>query len=399
MKKRIYSLIVIFNILFTFAACERDNFDIKYSGIRIKLNVPTGIQNPNLTEIILTFKESNTGIETIAMLDEMDKLDKVLPTGSYTVTLNGKIGYSRDNIRFVEKVKSYKDGIALTGQDQTISLDLFLANDNAGFIFKEIFFTGTQTPENKLYQGDKYFLIYNNSEDTLYADKLLISQSTFLTTTKREYTPNVMNEAFTTTDICMIPGNGMDYPIAPGHQLLIASNAIDHTESNPNSFDLKNADFEMQLLAAINVDNPEVTNTITISGSMTMHNRGFTSYVLARLPENVSVDDFKTEHYYTYSYLSGTRIVPANAYKIPNSYILDAVNLTVPTVFEWIVMSPQLDMGWSYAGKLDGDTNRFGKSVLRKELTTNPDGRVIYQDTNNSTVDFIPEATPSIKNK
>src|SRR5690606_4732472 len=215
------------------------------SGIRIKLNVPTGIQNPNLTEITLTFKESNTGIETIAMLDEMDKLDKVLPTGSYTVTLNGKIDYSRDNIRFVEKVKSYKDGIALTGQDQTISLDLFLANDNAGFIFKEIFFTGTQTPENKLYQGDKYFLIYNNSEDTLYADKLLISQSTFLTTTKREYTPNVMNEAFTTTDICMIPGNGMDYPIAPGHQLLIASNAIDHTESNPNSFDLKNADFEM----------------------------------------------------------------------------------------------------------------------------------------------------------
>lgn len=397
MKKRIFSIVILFSVLFAFTSCERDNYDIKYSGINIKLNVPTGIQDPTLSDIILTFKEANTGMETTATLDESGNLNKELPTGSYTVSLEGKVDYNRDNLHFVEKVKSYKDGIALSGQNQTISLDLFLVNENAGFVIKEIFFTGTQTPENKAYNGDKYFIIYNNSDDTLYADRLLISQSTFLTTTKREYTPDVMSEAFTTTDICMIPGNGQDYPIAPGNQLLVASNAIDHMEVNPNSFDLKNADFEMQLLSAINVDNPEVTNTITISGSMTMHNRGFTSYVLARLPEDISVDDFKTAHYYSFSYLSGTRIVNANAYKIPNSYIIDAVNLTVPAKFEWIVTSPQLDMGWTYSGKIDGDTNRFGKSVLRKELTTNPDGRVIYQDSNNSTVDFIPEATPSLK--
>lgn len=397
MKKSIFSIVILIHFLVAFISCKRDNFDINYSGVKVVLNVPQGIQNSNLSDIVLTFKEANTGIETRAGLNAAGILDRELATGSYTVTLEGKISYAQDDKSFVEKVKSYKDGIALSGQDQTISLDLFLVNENASFVIKEIFFTGTQTPENKTYNGDKYFIIYNNSDDTLYADKLIVSQSTFLTTTKREYTPDVMNEAFTTTDIFMVPGNGQDYPVAPGQQLVIASNAIDHTEGNANSFDLKNADFEMQLLSSINVDNPEVTNMITISGSMTMHNRGFTSYVLARLPENVSVDEFKSNQFYTYSYLSGTRVVTANGYKIPNNYILDAVNLTVPAKFEWIVTSPQLDMGWTYCGKVDQDATRFGKSVLRKVVTTNPDGRVIYQDTNNSTADFIPEATPSLK--
>jgi len=397
MKNNIFSLLILLSILIAIVSCKREDFDIKYSGIKVELNVPQGINNPTLSDIVLTFKEANTGIETKAALNEAGNLDRELPTGSYTVTLEGKIAYEQEERSIVEKVKSYKDGIALMGQNQIINLDLFLVNENASFVIKEIFFTGTQTPENKAYNGDKYFIIYNNSDDTLYADRLIVSQSTFLTTTKREYTPNVMNEAFTTTDIFMVPGNGEDYPVAPGQQILIASNAIDHTEGNPNSFDLKNADFEMQLLSSINVDNPEVTNMVTIAGSMTMHNRGFTSYVLARLPESVNVDDFKTEHYYTYSYLNGTRIVTSNAYKIPNNYILDAVNLTVPAKFEWIVTSPQLDMGWTYCGKVDQDVTRFGKSVLRKVLTTNPDGRVIYQDTNNSTADFIPEATPSLK--
>lgn len=54
-------------------------------------------------------------------------------------------------------------------------------------------------------------------------------------------------------------------------------------------------------------------------------------------------------------------------------------------------------MGWTYCGVIDGDENRYGKSVLRKTFTTTEDGREILQDTNNSTEDFTPEATPSLK--
>lgn len=396
MKKYIYRISLLLTWMVVLVSCEKE-YNVQFSTVDIALKVPTGIQNYELEDITLIFKEANSGIVTNATIDGAGKLNKNLPSGSYSVSLEGKIEYVQDNNTINNKIKSYKDGITISsGEPIKLDLDLFIRDEKAGFIFKEIFFTGTQTPENKAYNGDKYFIIYNNSDDTLYADGLIVAQSTFLTTTKRDYKPNVMNEAFTTNDLFMIPGTGKEYPVLPGKQIIIANNAINHLEYNSNSINLQKADFEIELLSSINIDNPAVKNTISISGSMTMHNRGFTSYILAKLPEGTTVNDFKRNNLYTYSYLSGTREISANGYKMSNSFILDAVNLTVPAKFEWIVTSPQLDMGWTYCGKVDADATRYGKTVLRKILTTNPDGRIIYQDTNNSTVDFIPESKPSI---
>lgn len=387
--------ILLLTIIISLSACEK-NYPLKFAALTVNLSALTGIQDYSLSHLKLTFTEANTGLVTQASLLANGTLDKELQTGSYSVSLTGDIAYAQNNTAIQSKIKSYKDGIAIQGDAVRLSLDIFLADENAGFIFKEIFFTGTQTPENKTYQGDKYFIIYNNAEDTLYADGLLLAQSSFNTTTIRTYTPDVMNEAFTSAEIVMIPGKGKDYPVAPGAQIMVANNAINHLESNANSFDLRKADFEINLIAALNVDNPEVTNTISVAGSMTMHNSGFTSYVLGRLPQGMTVDDFKTQNLYTYEYNNGGRIVSTNAYKIPNTYILDAVNLSAKSGFQWILTAPNLDMGWSYCTLASGDVSRFKKTVLRKVLTTNPDGRIIYQDTNNSTADFIPASTPSI---
>ena len=396
MKKIRYILCIGFCLQLVFISCQKD-YEIQHSGLKILFKIPEGIENATLSNVVLTFREANTGIISKTTVDTQGNLSESLPTGSYSITVEGNIAYEQSNNHINSKIKGYKDGIGIKGEDLSLILDLFLVDESAGFIFKEIFFTGTQTPENKAYNGDKYFILYNNSEDTLYADGLIVAQSTFLTTTKREYTPDVMHEAFTTSDLFMIPGSGKDHPVLPGKELLIANNAINHLEYNANSFNLQHADFEIQLLSSINVDNPEVENAVTISGSMVMHNRGFTSYALARLPEGMSIDQFKKDYQYTYSYQNGTREISVNGYKLPNTFIIDAVNLTVPAKFEWIVTAPQLDMGWTYCGKVDQDASRYGKTVLRKVLTKNPDGRVIYQDTNNSTVDFIPESKPSIQ--
>src|SRR5690606_36701322 len=133
-----------------------------------------------------------------------------------------------------------------------------LHSDDANFVLKEIFFTGNKTPEGKTYNGDKYFIIYNNSDEVLYADGLVLAQSTFLSVTKRAYTPDIMANAFTADAIVMIPGDGDDYPIEPGKSFVVANNAINHLEYNSNSLDLTDADFELELLGTINVDNPQV---------------------------------------------------------------------------------------------------------------------------------------------
>lgn len=416
-----------------FFSCSKDDNTVEFNEVTTSVKAPEGITEYTFVDAIVTFTETNTGIVTTKVINpsgnkaslakvasitvgnlqnsgknivklasnssqSLDDLTSSLPTGSYNISLEGNIRYTKDGQEITSKVRGNKNGVVINSANRSLELDLFISDETASLILKEIYFTGSVTPENKQYNGDKYFIIYNNSEETLYADGLVISEAAFLSTTKREYTPNVMNEAFTAGSIIMVPGSGQEHPILPGKQIVIANNAINHLEYNPNSLDLRDAEFEIELLSSINVDNPEVPNMISVNGLMTMHNRGFKSYVLARFPEGMTIEQYKSENLYTYGYLNAIgNITNSNGYKIPNSYILDAVNLSVASDFEWILTAPQLDMGWTYCGKLNSDATRYGKSVVRKVLTTNPDGRVIYQDTNNSTVDFIPESKPTLQ--
>ena len=80
-----------------------------------------------------------------------------------------------------------------------------------------------------------------------------------------------------------------------------------------------------------------------------------------------------------------------SSYRLPNSWILDAVNMSVPALFQWIVTSPTLDKGYTYCADFGWDDSRYGKSVRRK-VASMDQGRAILQDTNNSTDDFEPRA-------
>lgn len=375
--------------------CKKDD-GIKTSDVSVSLTSPAGLQNATTSNLVLTLREVNTNTTTTHHLSSAASLTLSVPQGAYEVTLEGEIKYTDESGEHTKKIRGYQKDVAVVGNTLTLNLPLFLYDDTSSFVFKEVFFTGTQTPEGKTYNGDKYFTLYNNSDDTLYADRLIIAEAAFLTTTKRAYSPDIMAETFTAGSIVMIPGTGKQYPVYPGKQLVVANNAINHKEVNANSLDLSKADFELTLLSSINVDNPQVTDLINITGAMTMHNRGFKTYVVARMPENMTPDTYKEQNTYIYSYINGTRVMEFTGYKIPNPWILDAVNLSVESVFEWILVSPSLDMGWSYCGKVDSDATRFGKAVRRKVLSTNPDGRVILKDNNNSTADFEAEVKPSL---
>ena len=102
-----------------------------------------------------------------------------------------------------------------------------------------------------------------------------------------------------------------------------------------------------------------------------LHNQGFTSFALARIP--VSKQEFLTDYYYTYNYTlylpSGTFPMSGDGFKIPNQWIVDGVS---------------------------SDSDRFFKSVRRKMLYLTADGRRVLKDSNNSSLDFKPACTPSI---
>lgn len=128
-----------------------------------------------------------------------------------------------------------------------------------------------------------------------------------------------------------------------------------------------------------------------------LHNRGFKTYAIARM--HGDKEKYLKENTYDASYVmeakgNAYQMTAKNCIKVPNSWILDAVNLSIASMWQWNLVSANLDAGWAHCGQVDKDENRYGKSVIRKK---DADGK--WVDTNNSTNDFESDATASFLKK
>ena len=366
------------------------------------MNVTLHLQAPDK----VTITHYGTLTLTLTELNKNEKVEKVyhntttndfqlsIPAGSYEVRATGTVSYTQSSTTYAGEVVGFMNKIdILTATTYTLPLSLkFASSEDGDFIIEEVYFTGSLTPQGKQYEGDQYIKLYNPTNKVLYVDGLLIADSKFLTTSKQKVEPDIIDEAFSVEGIVQIPGNGTQYPVAPGKWIVIADQAINHKENNANSLDLSKADFEIYYEQIKDEDNPKVTNVLNTHSYVAFHNRGYKSYVIARLPQGTTIDSYLANYKYTYK----TIFQEGETYKIPNSWILDAVNISVKGKFQWLLTAPSLDSGWTYCGKKDNDPARYGKSVRRKVLSEN-NGKPIFKDTNNSTEDFDPDVTPSLK--
>ncbi len=412
---------------------------------------PSGVTASSLTEIVFTTHEINSGEESTQNFTEMPETLSLKP-GLYniSVTASAKQDPSKtDALTDVNVVAVAQNVTVERNSTLPITLDFFLYTPSTSdFVIEEVFFTGTVTAEGDPYSGDTYFKITNNSSEVLYADRLAVSQTALLTNMQENYytvggvdyekiedIAVAMKTSTLVEALYMIPGSGKDHPVEPGESIIIADIAINHkVEGHAGSIDLSGADFEWydEKGAAYDVDNPAVPNlTNFYSASATvwgLHNRGSKGFILSRIPENVTPEVYTTRtaildengdpvldrmgdplfenspyymnyaYMFSYTYPNGTlfeRLMTFNSYVVPNDWIIDGVNSSVKDNFQWLVIDPSIDMGWTSASESNLDETRYGKSVRRKS-TINIWGVPVYQDTNNSTNDFIERATPSL---
>lgn len=324
-----------------------------------------------------------------------------VPEGVYSIEVTGKIKYTVDGVEKTADVKADMQNVTInskTSSSTTIALNVYEANP--GLVITELFYTGTKSPEGKQYNGDKYIKIGNNSDETQYLDGVAFMESEFLTVDKEDYKPDIMDQAMAVDAVYVFPGSGKDYPLEPGKEIIIAENARDHKALNPNSFDLSHADFELYDVSSnpaySDTDNPDVPNMIGLYNYsltyFTMHNRGFKAYALAvpQVSNDEYVADYKYDYSYDFNWEGNVYPKERHAYKMPNSWIIDAVNCSVPSMYVWNVTSATLDAGYTYCGTVNFDESRYGKSVIRRKLN----GKWI--DTNNSTNDFDAEVDASL---
>ncbi|MGL4582797.1 MAG: DUF4876 domain-containing protein [Flavobacterium sp.] len=356
-----------------------------------------------IKELEVEFIEVNTGLKIIEKAQGTPYFSVALPIGSYRMSAEG-IGLLAEGEEV--SLSSKSEMLDVTDQVVNLNITLFVKQKNEDFIFEEIFFAGLQTLELKAYQTGKYFKLVNNTDKVLYADGLLIAQSDFLTTKDNKETPDVLNEAFVLQSVMMLPGSGKEYPVEPGDFIVIADNAQNHNLPNVPGADLSNANFEFPITENpknVQPDNPNVPNVKMIYSKLNfsmfaMHDRGQTGYIVARFPEGENEETWLANYKFDYSYLTAAgKEQKFNRYKIPNSWIIDGVNGSIPDKFERLVTSPSLDSGYSYCATSESDKARYGKTIRRKVLGPNEQGRNVYKDTNNSSVDFVPQSVMSLK--
>ena len=387
-----FILLPLFAVGLLLSACKLDQ--VPFTSAKVTLVLPDNLLSVGKNGYTITLTNVATGRTVsvvtddtgIATLTVEEGVYNVSATGTKTITTTVGSGSTQQNYTQTVEVRGLLEKTSVLGKETALSLTMQIAQKGNGFLLQEIYFTGSTTPANGSYYQDQYFEIYNNSDSVLYADGLSIVESAHLTSNSiTEFTS--YSDAFIVQALYTIPGTGTTYPVQPGQSIVIASLGINHKTANANSpVDLSKADFEWYD-GGKDVDVPEVPNMIrNFSYSNTiwvLHTRGYRGYALLKSPGNYS--DFLAQNTISVLTSSGSSVTRI---KIPNSLILDGVDLGAPGAIGSKSLSSSIDLSYTYC-----TAAYSGKSVRRKVLSWK-NGRAILQDTNNSADDFIPDATP-----
>ncbi len=390
---------------------------------QIELKAPANFTSCDLIGGTYTFTNINTGVVT--ELEYPLSVDATVAEGLYNVKFEGEAEVSVDLTKadgeegaesaITVKVQGVQTNVVVKA-DGSFSLSLSLSvvpKAEGGFVISEIYYVGSAyapdaSGKQKQYNGDAYIKITNNSDTVLYADGLAFVESQFTTSSKLDYTPMVRDEAITVDAIFVVPGSGKEHPVQPGESIVICDNAQNHKEADESFMDLSKADFEWftnsTLAAYPDIDNPAVPNlevyycyTATI---FVMNKQGTKAYAIVRIPEGTTKESYLNEYTYEayYTNVLGNPTKPAKYYKIPNEWVVDAVELRgYKYEFAWPVFDPSFDISYTYCGDLNAGSIDYGTAVRRKVAYTTEDGRTVYQDTNNSAEDFERNVVPSMR--
>ncbi len=405
------SIVMMLTATLFLTSCSGDDPIPVIPTATVTLEIPANLENAVLSGAVATLTnvqtKQATKVEGSKFVKEGNNYKVMLnnlEAGTYNVTVNGHLDFTLKGVAGQKDFEVSSENVVLNETTTALKMTVSTFTAQGGFVISEIFFTGSSTADGKSYSGDQYIIITNNSDVTLYADSIAVLESAFLTTTKEDYTPDIMSTHFSVQACYMIPGTGRSVPVEPGESLTLAVNAIDHTAEQPGSINLTDADYEFfDETSNPNFTDPDGTApnldkwycyTATI---YQFHSRGFNSMAIAKM--QTSKEDWLENYVYdaTYLFVFGDfsrEMTKSGIYKVPNAWILDGVNLSVESVREWNVLDASIDAGWTYCGKVDRDETRFNKSVIRKQ-----DASGKYIDTNNSTNDFTPEAPASLFNK
>ncbi len=368
----------------------------------INVHYPAKINNgSSIPNIEVLARNIQSGRQFTAKTDELGNAHFKIRGGVYDVI----VSFSENREIEIQGSKIIKTIVlngSLTNQrilNDDIQLELTTQYSalNNNFVIKEMYTSGSRTPEGKIYNPDKFVEIYNNSNQTLYSDGLCFG----IVRHRRTYTPNpwvdskgkMLPRIPVWSYIAIVPGSGKEHPVQPGESFVIALSAINHKDDpngNPNSIDLSHATWEMYVEDGKYADNPAVPNILMqqihrnpYANSIAINVRGQVA-ILFRLPSEDLNSMFSNQDNYMIEPLG-----KEPCFMVPFSWVVDGVENPELNNSVFKRLPNSIDVGFV---QQRGAGERVSIKRKVKEVI---DGRTVYQDTNNSTNDFLTNQEPT----
>ena len=334
-------------------------------------------------------------------LDANGAVTASLPMGVYNVSIEKNITNAQGE-QVVISLRMENVNVNTVGQKIEGYVNSLPANAlGKDFIFSEVFFNG-ETNSGRMMHPDQYIVLFNPTEDVLYADGVSIGVTMHISWWPKElwydsyYPDQVPIGGFIT-----IPGSGKEHPVQPGEKLVIAFTAINHSEvvngeiAYDHAVDLSGADYEIYYGPDANdVDNPSVPNVlITENGDsygFFFQPRGYVSPVMFRLENGLqtTVDAFVNSHTtLSKTHVEATETTPEgdidiHILAVETDKIIDGIQTSdVPQDVKTRVVPEVVDRG-----KFLVNGCHRQELCIRKEIKVGD--KILYQDTNNSSEDM-----------
>ncbi len=410
MNKTITKLLTLLAIVsLTLVSCEKE--EKSYLGsIMVQLQQNASYPDVSIENVEVTITNTSDNIQRTQSTNAAGSVEfQDIPVGIYTIETSIEITLSLTLNGVAQSVSLEPNEI----KNITLPLEESIASDN--FVIKEVFFAGKKDYEQK----DRFFEIFNNSAETLYADGLHFADLAGNTGSDAndEVLDLPLEQYCYATRVAKIPGTGTTYPVEPGQSIVIAFDAINFKENfNPNNWagltledylDLSTADFEMYAFPFLeskgftgnsffDIDNPSVPNVDILYMYNASNNAFFRlndygpGLILFRPETTLDVEN-------TILSPSSTPTNQIYYLKIPVKNIIDGVDiLDNSSAAAFKRMNSKVDVGFAYL-KADGGAFYSGMSLRRKQESTQG-SRTILKDTNNSSNDFEAIERPTPRN-
>lgn len=376
----------LFFVLLLLSSCSEDE-QSSYL-VDIQLQSPEGYPALFFEGVVVTLTNQAQGGTYKSKCSSAGIANFQVECGYYTVSVHYQ---AASGLIFSGRIESLT---LLPGQgknSELIELQLSRSETNA-LVIKEIYYSGCIGKMGEKYQADQYVTIYNNSDETVYLDGLCVAVIDPVNSIESPWMKYTDMSRIPINDLTwQFPGIGEDYPLAPGAETTIATNAVNHTGGeyqHPNSIDLSEVDWGFWDVSLSRQDiQPGVTpmkliaklNPNTSMYSLPVWEPTFMIFSL----QGVSAEEYVTD-------LNNREPRPQAASQskpylmIPKEWVIDCVecvrsaqNITFKRVPDMLNHKPVFIPEGAFGGK----------SLVRKK-SVDARGRNIYQDTNNSFEDF-----------